>query len=613
MEQKKNNGGGAIYLDNCKLGSTDDPSTSTESSYFYQNKAKNNGGAIFYINGDDADSTLFNASFLANQATSDGDITTSPNCSGGAVFVTYEDSNSSQNLKIQNCTFQQNKASNGGAVAIEANSTVLITSTTFGNGANSSYNNTATNGCDIFLNETPSGYSDSKVTLENTKLYDMYSLVDFTTSGLVECKTQCYLGTSKKIIVTNPTSTNKPFFVLKIPDTYPTGTPIVSFENNNFLELCKDNFSLVDSSGFVLKASDTDLLVELAGPDQIPSIESLGDGEIPVRGSTYSVSSKDSLNKLNALSASTSFEEVTFVLSNDLILNNGDPISPIGTEEKPFMGTFDGQGHTINVTIPNNSYSAGALFAYAKNATIKNVTIKGSIGSNGSAGSLIGIGSGNITIDNCISYADVTANSYQFAGGIIGKYIPDDDNVCCIIDNCINLGNVQGSSYIGGILGGIDTTDSHKFNMIYINNCANYGQVSTNGTDGYIGGITAGSSDENIAIYLNNCFNDAVLVTSSSTYVAALIPLTTNNSFINYCYYNNDNVQAVLGSCSKDGLVSYTKNSNSTPYTATEDVTITISGNPITNKDILTLLNSYVEISEDYNKWEYKDDKILFQ
>ena len=568
---EKNKGGGAIYLDNCKLGSTDDPSTSTESSYFYQNKAKNNGGAIFYINGDDADSTLFNAKFSENQAT------------------------------------------NGGAVAIDANSTVLIKSTTFGNGTTSSNNNTATNGCDIFLNETPSGYTDSKVTLQDTKLYDMYSLVDFTTSGLVECKTQCYLGTSKKIIVTNPTSTNQPHFILKIPDTYPTGTPIVSFENNSFLELCQGNFSLVDSSGFVLKASGKDLLVELAGPDQIPSIESLGDGEIPARGSTYSVSSKDSLNKLYALSASTSFEEVTFVLSNDLILNNGDPISPIGTEEKPFMGTFDGQGHTINVTIPNDSYSACALFAYAKNATIKNVTIKGSIGSNGCAGSLIGIGSGNITIDNCISDADVYTNSNQCAGGIIGKYIPDNDNVCCIIDNCINLGTVQGTSYIGGILGGIDTSASHNSNMISINNCANYGQVSTNGTDGYIGGITAGSNDDNIQIYLNNCFNDAVLVTSTSTYVAALIPLTTNSCNINYCYYNNDNIQAVLGSCGTNNVVSYTKNSNSTPYTATKDVAIDIGGNQITDTNILTLLNSYIARDADYKKWEERDGQLLFQ
>lgn len=441
----------------------------------------------------------------------------------------------------------------------------------------------------------------------------MYSLVDFTISGLVECKNQCYLGTLKKILVTNPTSTNKPSFVLKIPDTYPTGTPIVSFENNSLRELYQDNFSLVDSSGFVLKASGKDLLVELAGPDQIPSIESLTDGEIPARGSTYSVSSKDSFNKLNALSASTSFEEVTFVLSNDLPLIDEGPISPIGTEEKPFMGTFDGQGHTINVTIPNNSYSAGALFAYAKNATIKNVTIKGSIGSNGCAGSLIGIGSGNITIDNCISDADVYTNSNQCAGGIIGKYIPDDDNVCCIIDNCINLRTVRGSSYIGGILGGIDATASHNSNMIYINNCANYGHVSINGTDGYIGGITAGSSDDNIAIYLNNCFNDAVLVTTPSAYVAALIPLTTNNCFIEYCYYNNDNIQAVLGSCGTNNVVSYTKNSNSTPYTATKDVAIDIGGNQITDTNILTLLNSYIARDADYKKWEERDGQLLFQ
>ena len=226
---------------------------------------------------------------------------------------------------------------------------------------------------------------------------------------------------------------------------------------------------------------------------------------------------------------------------------------------------------------------------------------------------MIGIGSGDITIDNCISYADVTANSYQFAGGIIGKYIPDDDNVCCIINNCINLGTVQGSSYIGGILGGIDKTVSHNSNMISINNCANYEQVSTNGTDGYIGGITAGSNNENIAIYLNNCFNDAVLVTSPSAYVAALIPLTTSSCFIEYCYYNNDNIQAVLGNCGTNNVVSYTKNNNSTPYTATEDVTISILGNPITDKDILTLLNSYIAGDADYKKWEESDDKILFQ
>lgn len=277
------------------------------------------------------------------------------------------------------------------------------------------------------------------------------------------------------------------------------------------------------------------------------------------------------------------------------------------------MGTFDGQGHTINVTIPNNSYSASTLFAYAKNATIKNVTIKGNIGSNGCAGSLIGIGSGDITIDNCISYADVTANSYQFAGGIIGKYIPDDDNVCCIIDNCINLGTVQGTSYIGGILGGIDTTASHNLNMISINNCANYGQVSTIGNDGFMGGITAGSNDDNIQIYLNNCFNDAVLIATPSAYVAALIPLTTSSCNINYCYYNNDNIQAVLGSCGTNNVVSYTKNSNSTPYTATKDVAIDIGGNQITDTNILTLLNSYIARDADYKKWEERDGQLLFQ
>lgn len=50
----------------------------------------------------------------------------------------------------------------------------------------------------------------------------------------------------------------------------------------------------------------------------------------------------------------------------------------LGTESTPFTGTFDGQGHTLNVNIDSNQHGA-APFHYISGATIKNLTVAGSV------------------------------------------------------------------------------------------------------------------------------------------------------------------------------------------------------------------------------------------
>ena len=58
---------------------------------------------------------------------------------------------------------------------------------------------------------------------------------------------------------------------------------------------------------------------------------------------------------------------------------------------KFFSGTFDGNGHTINANIEEHDEDYVALFSTINGATIKNLTVAGSMGVVGCS-----IGSGNI-------------------------------------------------------------------------------------------------------------------------------------------------------------------------------------------------------------------------
>ena len=93
-------------------------------------------------------------------------------------------------------------------------------------------------------------------------------------------------------------------------------------------------------------------------------------------------------------------------LENDIsIIDNH--LSPIGSEEFPFIGTFDGNGHTITccgIGKTENSDNVG-LFGYAKNSTIKSVRIVGCASYGG--------------IADCHFVGNVTASGYV-AGGIVG-------------------------------------------------------------------------------------------------------------------------------------------------------------------------------------------------
>ena len=164
---------------------------------------------------------------------------------------------------------------------------------------------------------------------------------------------------------------------------------------------------------------------------------------------------------------------------------------------KYFLGTFDGQGHTISNLVMNSTSKYAGLFGYSGGTTIKNIVMDPSC-----------------SITNHYS----TSSGNSFAGAIIGKCESNFNQ--CIIENTVNMGrvtlsgNMSGSSttlYLGGIAG-----DLKYFSFdIIVKNCANYGEAIFTGTGGYplIGGIVGSSwrSSTSGLISIQNCINYGTL------------------------------------------------------------------------------------------------------
>ena len=118
-----------------------------------------------------------------------------------------------------------------------------------------------------------------------------------------------------------------------------------------------------------------------------------------------------------------------------------------------YRGTFNGNGHTIDFNINQNGDFV-ALFRYAKDYTIKNLhltgSVKGGIHSAGLVGNSTATSGKLNTITNCHVSVNVECTS-DHAGGFIGH----GNKAAHTITNCLFDGSVtcQGSSYAGTFIG----------------------------------------------------------------------------------------------------------------------------------------------------------------
>ena len=122
-----------------------------------------------------------------------------------------------------------------------------------------------------------------------------------------------------------------------------------------------------------------------------------------------------------------------------------------GTENYPFSGTLDGNGHTINVSL-NGGGEALALFYAIDGATIQNVKVMGTISSsNHRPATFTAIANGNSTIKNCWSSVDIvsTRTSGWIDGGALVARVSADATLN--MTDCLFTGSM---TYHGGTSGG---------------------------------------------------------------------------------------------------------------------------------------------------------------
>jgi len=220
----------------------------------------------------------------------------------------------------------------------------------------------------------------------------------------------------------------------------------------------------------------------------------------------YTISTAEELFGLAVLSNSNNFAGKTIELAEDIVYNGNTPATraewetflvgkelkewvSIGSNSKPFAGTFDGKGHSISglyINAENKEYLG--LFSVVEGATVKNVKIVNSyIKSNyPNVGSLAGrVRKSSISgvYSNAVLVNTRNADNAR-VGGLIGML----DTGKTTINNCQFAGSLfaTGGS-IGGLLGKIDAISSPT---LEVSNFLYTGHLETtwNG-DPYLGGV----------------------------------------------------------------------------------------------------------------------------
>ena len=164
--------------------------------------------------------------------------------------------------------------------------------------------------------------------------------------------------------------------------------------------------------------------------------------------------------------------------------------------EKPFSGTLLGNNKTLHVNLTNtvnetNEVAQGvAPFHYIKNATIKDLTIAGTISSASyHTSGLVGFADGENLLEGCVVNATLNITN-NYAGGIVGHGRSSATTIKdCIFAGSINGGNTSRSN-IGGIWGWSDTAQPKLQNCLEKGTYTYISSMHPMGLQGNSGSIT---------------------------------------------------------------------------------------------------------------------------
>ncbi len=241
-----------------------------------------------------------------------------------------------------------------------------------------------------------------------------------------------------------------------------------------------------------------------SGWDGTPATE-FANGDYDDGKNDYDIATASQLAYLAELVSTdgNTMSDKTFTLTANINLNNVE-WTPIGNETTKFQGTFDGDGYTISgLKIDNDTDKYIGLIGYVSDATIKNISVAGSVKSSKDSANIGGVvgcvsNSGTSTIINCYSSVAVEGNGTRnYIGGVVGQ----TNGASNAVTNCYSSGDIKGddsNASVGGVVGSASSST--------ITNCYSSGSV----TGTYVGGVVGSSGSATIT----NCYWNSENITN---------------------------------------------------------------------------------------------------
>ena len=180
--------------------------------------------------------------------------------------------------------------------------------------------------------------------------------------------------------------------------------------------------------------------------------EVIKQGNMYINDNTFLLSSPQDVLDF-AQMVNSGLRNINGIVTGDLDFE-GVSVTPIGTAQYPFIGTFDGQMHTISNLVIKTSRDYTGLFGIVSGgATIRNLILDASCSISGAA--FVGLiggsnGSGRVTMECLGNEGSVTASA-QNAGGIFGCNM--HAAATPVFLNCYVTGPVKGARESGQLTG----------------------------------------------------------------------------------------------------------------------------------------------------------------
>ena len=282
----------------------------------------------------------------------------------------------------------------------------------------------------------------------------------------------------------------------------------------------------------------------------------------------YVITTEAGLNKLATdVNNGTVYCDTYFKLGASITVTDWTPIGQKNSENNKFAGTFDGNGQTVTINGINSSLDPAfggyaGFFGAVKGATIKNLTVAGTISGSDVAGVVARL-DGASKVINCINKANVTGDSK--AAGITVKI--DGANV--VIEGCTNYGEIK-SDTVNGAAGIVVYAQGANFT---INGCTNKGNIS----GPFVGGVVFNVSDSGSGIVKNCVNNGSAHSTKAGQNIMTAGIVSVNSKGPKLEIVNCSNTGVIEGeNCSAICYSEYT-NDTSAPNTNSGEIKATVS------------------------------------